>query len=288
MPVHSDVQELLVSLELGRARSPDELAAVAAEIEHAFVDSPELRKMSRPPKGLWKKYLEEVLPLIHLVRWLYPEREVLCQPNLADSGNYDATITFPNGGDVEKLFVEFTYAKDGYEESLRMEVLNDKGQVNMLGELTHWGTKNTGRKIDIRDEVVLRSRTLEKLRRVIIDRMKAKASKKYGLEHILVVVFDDYVGFRSHQDLVELDSSLASEIDLSTLDFGSLYLLGSSGNILRKLQQGVNGGFADPAHYDTPRIQGCLRQESENFFGWTVAGANWKKKATVPPLTSHQ
>jgi hypothetical protein len=64
--------------------------------------------------------------------------------------------------------------------------------------------------------------------------MKAKADKRYGPDHILVVVFDDYVGFRS-DDMADLTSSLASEIDLSKLDFGSLYLLGSSGKTLSEL-----------------------------------------------------
>jgi hypothetical protein len=234
-PVRSKVEELLASLELGRSRTPDEWAAVAAEIERVFVESQELRRMSRPPKGLWKKYLEEILPLIHLAQWLFPGRQdVLCQSNLNDSGNYDAAITFPNNGETTKLFVEFTYAKDGFEDSLRMEVLNDKGSVNMLGEVSHCGTKNTGHRVEIRDEVVSKSRILEKHRRLIIDRLNAKAAKKYGSDHILVIVFDDYAGFRS-EDLANLKSYLASEIDLSALHFKSLFLLGSSGKILSEL-----------------------------------------------------
>jgi hypothetical protein len=135
-----------------------------------------------------------------------------------------------------RLFVEFTYAKDGFEDSLRMEVLNDKGRVNMLGEVSHCGTRNTGHQIEVPDEVVLGSHTLENHRRLIIDRLKAKAAKKYGSDHVLVVVFDDYVGCRSDQDLADLTSYLASEVDLSALDFKSLYLLGSSGKVLSELR----------------------------------------------------
>jgi len=47
-----------------------------------------------------------------------------------------------------------------------------------------------------------------------------------------VVVLDDYVGFRSDQDMADLKSSLAPEVDLLALDFGRLYLLGSSGKVL--------------------------------------------------------
>jgi hypothetical protein len=232
----SKIEELLASLDLGRPRTPDELVAVEAEIRRAFVESQELRKEARPPRGLWKKYLEEVLPLIRLVQQLFPScKDVICQPNLSDSGNYDATLTLPNGEMTTRLFVEFTYAKDGFEDSLRMEVLNNRGRVNLLGEVTHSGTKNTGHQIEVRDQVVLKSHTLEKHRRLVIDRLKGKANKKYGPDHILVVVFDDFAGFRE-QDVADLRSCLASEIDLSTLDFRSIYLLGSLGKILSELR----------------------------------------------------
>ena len=236
-PALDKVEKLLISLELGRARTPDELATLAAEIRRAFLASPELRKMSRPPRSLWKKYVEEVLPLTHLAQHLFSGRQdVRCEPILRDSGNYDAIITFPDGAKTTSLFVEFTCAKDGHEDSLRMEDLNNKGRVNMLGEVTHCGTRNKGRQIEVQDEVVLRSRTLEKHQRLIVNRIKAKARNQYGRDHILVVVFDDDVGFRSEQELADLKSYLALEIDLSALDFRSLYLLGSSGKILSDLQ----------------------------------------------------
>jgi hypothetical protein len=232
----SKVEKLLVSFDLGRARTPNELEAVAAEIGRAFVESPELRKIARPPRGLWKRYIEEVLPLIYLTRWLFPGRlDVRCQPNLADSGNYDAVISFPNGDEIMRLFVEFTYAKDGFEDSLRMEVLNDEGHVNMLGEVIHSGTKHTGHQIEVRDRVALRSDVLERHRHLIVERIRAKANRRYGSNHILVVVFDSFTGPRSDGEMVGLTSNLQSVIDLSGLDFRSLYLLGSSGTIFSEL-----------------------------------------------------
>jgi hypothetical protein len=171
-----------------------------------------------------------------LAEWLSSGRQdILCKPNLDDSANYDAVITFPNGAKITRLFIEFTCAKSGYEDSLRMEVLNNNGRVNMLGEVTHSGTKNTGHRIEVTDEVVPRLRTLEKHRRLIIDRINAKASKKYGPDHILVVVFDDFLSFRTDRDITDLKSAVASETNLSALNFGSLYLLGSSGKTVSKM-----------------------------------------------------
>ncbi len=235
-PVCSKVEELLASLELGRPRTPDELLAVAAEIDRVLGESEELRIMSCPPR-LWKKYIEEVRPLTHLARGLFPGRQdVLCQPNLSDSGNYDAIITFTFEKAPKKLLVEFTYAKDGHEDSLRMKVLNKKVRVNLLVQPRHGGTKNTGHHIEIPDEVVLKSHTLEKHRCLIVGRIKAKANKKYGPEHILVVVFDDLVSFRTDQEMADLKSYVASEICLLALEFRSLYLLGSSGKVLSELR----------------------------------------------------
>jgi hypothetical protein len=234
----SKIEELLDSLDLGRPRSPDGWTAVYAEIERKFGESQELRKMARPPTGLWTKYIKEVLPLTRLAQRWFPERQdVLLEPNLRSSGNYDAVITLPSGKEPTKVFVEFTYPKSGHEDSLRQEVLNEKDRVIgnlLLGDLTYRGTKRTGHHIDIKDDVVPKPCTLQKHRRLIIDGIKAKADKRYGPDHILVVVFDDCAGFRS-DDIADLTSSLASEIDLSTLDFGSLYLLGSSGKTLSEL-----------------------------------------------------
>jgi hypothetical protein len=235
-PVFSRIDALLVSLDLGRERTPDELLVLFDKIRPAFKESQELRKKSPPSHPLRKKYIDEVLPLTHLVQHLFPDdRDVLCQPNLKDSENYDAIINCSGGTNPTRLFVEFTCAIDGRNESLRMKVLNDKGRVNSFGEVKYSGTKNRGHHIEVYDEFVARPYILEKQRRLIIDRIKAKAKKKYSLEHILVVVFDDYVGFSSNSEIAYLKSSIASAIDLPALKFRSLFLLGRSGKTFSEL-----------------------------------------------------
>jgi len=233
------IDAFLASLDLARARTPDELAHLDAEIEQAFAASLELRQEARLTNGhgLWKKYLAEIRPLMLLVKWLYPGRQnVLCKPSLSDKENYDAVISHFGGAEKVNLLVEFTYAKDGYEEHLRMKILNEKGRVNLLAPITPTGTENTGHYIDIDDGTpILKARTLEKHLRLIIDRINKKAQRRYGPDHILVVNFNDSVSFRSDSEIDLLGSSVVSAVDLSTLHVKSLYLLGASGDTFSEL-----------------------------------------------------
>lgn len=235
----SQLDVLISSWDLARTRTPDELADLDAEIEQAFAESLELRKAARSKKGLWKKYLELVRPLGLLARRLFAGcSDVSCEPNLCDSGNHDAVINYPSSSGRKRLFVEFTYAKDGHEEHLRMKVLNDRGQVNLLAPIMSSGTENSGHHIEVpdEDEPVLKDRVLEKQSRIIIDRLKRKGRREYGRDdHILVVVFDDQIGFRTEPEFTLLRSLIENAVDLSTLDFKSVYLLGSWGKVLWEL-----------------------------------------------------
>ena len=228
------IDALLASLDLARIRTPGELADLDAEIDRAFVGSLELRRAGRLKKGLLKKYHEEIRPLGLLTRRLFAGCS--CEPNLRDSGNHDAVIRYPSSPGRTTLFVEFTCAKDGYEEHLRMKVLNDRGRVNLLTPVLSSGTESMGHNIEVLDEAVLRDRVLEKQSRLIIDRLKGKSRREYGRDdHILVVIFDDQIGFRTEPEFTLLRSQIEGAVDLSTLDFKSVYLLGSWGNVLWEL-----------------------------------------------------
>jgi len=68
--------------------------------------------------------------------------------------------------------------------------------------------------------------------KIVENRILSKGEKTYGPNHVLVVVVDDYIPFRTMDDKVVLEDFARSVIGNTKLDFGAVYLLGSSGNYL--------------------------------------------------------
>lgn len=227
-----DPKRILVKSEMARARRPDELAAWVGNIIEQFGSSREAKQYARLGRGLTKRFFEEVLPLNLFVQLFFDCRpDVLCIPNLGNQ-NYDAVVRFTEDTIDREIYIEFTYAKEGYEESLRMEVLNKRGSVNALTEVKVTGSLATGHKIQIPEEAVPREYTLSKNLQLIKQRVKAKSGKDYGLAHYLVVVIDDYLGFQLPKDEPRLRQFVNSELILPALDFSRLYFLGASGQNL--------------------------------------------------------
>jgi hypothetical protein len=227
-----DPKTILTKSEMVRARPPDELAAWIAQISRLFGSSKEAKQYARLGRGFTKRFYEEVRPLGLLVQHLFDSRsDVLCIPNLGNE-NYDAIVRFTEDGVERESYIEFTYAKEGYEESLRMEVLNERGSVNALAEVKVTGTKATGHKIEIPEKAVLRDHTLNKNLSLIKQRVEAKTGKDYGSSHSLVVVIDDYLGFQFPEDETRLRQFVNTELISLELNFSRLYLLGASGKSL--------------------------------------------------------
>jgi hypothetical protein len=231
----SKVKEFFESLELGRPRTPAQLAALLNDVERGFGASEQLRKESgRKGRGrLQTKYFEEIYPLAVLARHLFSDRsDVLCEPNLDDTKSFDAVITIgsPTHCAASKLLVEFTYPKDGQDEERRMQVLSEQGHVSLTARLTVTGTRKTGRHIAVGEDIgERRDERLKKCLRLILNGLDRKASPKYGSVDMLVVVFDDFLGFRKPDELAHLRGSIESSPILSKLNFTNLILLGSSG-----------------------------------------------------------
>lgn len=179
------------------------------------------------PKKLW----EEIRPLGLFARCHYGLRDgVKCTPNLAND-NFDGKIDFDNAS--TSIYVEVTYAKDGYDESLRLEVLTEKGSVNALGRISTSGTNASGRRIvEVENEAVRHEDTRRKALEIVKERILGKSGKAYGPNHILVVVVDDYLPFRTEDDRAVLEEFAKQIVESVTLNFRAVFLLGSTGNYL--------------------------------------------------------
>jgi hypothetical protein len=87
-----------------------------------FGASLEAKTYARSGAPLPKKFYDEIYPLALFVRHeLLDTPDATVTPNL-NNDNFDATISFSGSGGV--LYVEITCAKDGYDESRRMEILS--------------------------------------------------------------------------------------------------------------------------------------------------------------------
>ncbi len=181
------------------------------------------------PKKLW----EEIRPLGLFALYRYGAEGVKCTPNLSND-NYDGKIEFSKSS-IPPIYVELTYAKDGYDEHLRLKVLSSEGTVNALGKITVSGTKASGQKIEVENEAVdhieVRSAALALLK----DRLTGKTNKQYGQTHVLVVVVDDYLSFRTDEDKEVLMKRAQNIVSALKLDFGAVYLMGASGKYCARI-----------------------------------------------------
>lgn len=220
-------ETILNRADMELSRTPRELCdwvdSKAVELSKTKEGKAYARSGALLPKKLW----EEVRPLGLFALCRYGDTGVRCTPNLTND-NYDGKIEFSDPA-ASPVYIEMTYAKDGQDERLRLKVLAKEGNVNALGNITVSGTKASGQTIKVENEAVDHT----DVRRVALDlvkkRLDGKSNKQYGKDHILVVIVDDYLPFRTDEDkevLMRYTQAALSELNLNV---GAVYLLGSSG-----------------------------------------------------------
>jgi hypothetical protein len=193
-------------------------------------ETPAARAFARSGDRLAKKFHDEARPLALFAWCEFGDRsDVKVKPNLGNE-NFDGTISFTDGS---KLFVEITYAKNGYDDSLRMEVQAREGHVNALAPVTVVGTRHSpNRRVQVPNEAVRCDVTRNEHLSYVVNCLKTKAAATYGPRHILVLVVDDYIPFHNEQDVKILDMLVTQLLRSLSLDFGRLVILGASGQLL--------------------------------------------------------
>lgn len=214
-----------------RARTvPEFIAWVTAKCEE-FGATPEAKTYARSGALLPKRFYDEIFPLARFVQQEFEDRgDVLVQPNLGN-GNFDAKVHIGSGSSSKVMFVELTYAKDGYDLSLRLEALEKEGNVALTGPITRVGRRGTlAREVKVRAEAIDHSvRVSEQLTRVE-ERLRAKSGKQYGKNHVLVVAVDDHI-LRDPDDRKSLDKRVQSLLSTLKLDFERVVFVGTGGNL---------------------------------------------------------
>lgn len=181
------------------------------------------------------KFYDEIYPLSVYVKREYSNNsDVVVAPNL-NNDNFDATVTCK---DVpSRVFIEITRAKNGHDESLRMEVLARDGYVPWgdAGPIAGVsGRKETpNRVVKILPKVVDRTDELLAEHFLLVEAtVKAKAGGcQYGKSFILLVIVDVYDHFQTDSDHAKLDSFVRNNLLCTDLDFARLITFGISGKL---------------------------------------------------------
>ena len=216
--------------EMAMARAPTELAAWVTERCERMGESPEAKSYGCSGEIWPKKFFEEVRPLsIYALEKYGNEDGVTVQPNLGNE-NYDGILRLSDGRNV---LVEITSAKDGYSDSLRMEVLEAEGHVNALGPIRVSGRRNSpDREVDVSNDAVNHNKLVGEHMALVAERICAKAKPKYSSEHVLIVTVDDYIPFRPGPDIKRLEGFVRALVKSLPLEFSHVAIVGESGRML--------------------------------------------------------
>lgn len=227
-----DSSHILSRSDMAQPRNPSEFHkwVMAKCSELGATDA--AKAFARSGAVLPKKFYDEVFPLAIFVEREFADRgDVLVQPNL-DNDNFDGQITVGTGRNAKTTFVEITYAKDGYDESLRMEALCRNGHVSLTGPVSSSGRKGwPNRKVHVEDEAISHLAMLENYLTIVRQRLKEKTRSCHGNDHILVVAVDDYLPLRAPPDIDALRSAASSWLSELALDFGRVVFVGIAGNL---------------------------------------------------------
>ena len=228
-----NLQSILTKEEMVIERTPKELAAWVERKLLEFKGFDYLKEYVLLHKGLFKKFYEEVYPLNMFANKLYKERsDVGCTPNL-DNQDFDAVICDYSFSPPHKLMVEFTCAIEYPDEHLRMKYFLEHGHVNVYGELSYTGTKKTGHKIHVENEMIDRDVLLQKnfllIKKAAEQKSVHRKRKKYGRKHELVIFFDDWFLFNPKDDVSVLEKFVKTNVLSIPLNFKAIYVLGLSG-----------------------------------------------------------
>ncbi|NTU50099.1 MAG: hypothetical protein HGA87_04300 [Desulfobulbaceae bacterium] len=220
-------EPILNHADMELSRTPRELCDWVDSIAIELSKTSEGKTYARSGALLPKKFWEEVRPLGLFALCRYGDVGVQCTPNLTND-NYDAKIEFSKPA-TPPVYIEMTYAKNGQDERLRLEVLTKEGNVNALGKITVSGTKASGRTIKVENEAVDHTKVRQTALDLVKERLAGKCKKQYGKNYILVVIVDDYLPFRTDEDKEVLMRYTQAALSELKPDVGAVYLLGSSG-----------------------------------------------------------
>ena len=229
---------ILDASDMAQARTPAEFVAWVKRKGDELSATEEAKVFARSGAMLVKKFYDEIFPLARFVAIEYAGRnDVLVQPNLSND-NFDAHVTLGNCGERQNVFIEVTYAKDGYDLSLRMEVLAREGYVCVTGPVTCSGRKGfPDRRVSVEPFAADHLKALEKYFVLVEKRLRAKTKVQYGKSHILIVAVDDYLVLSEDSDWPRFTAFADALLPKLSLDFSRVVFVGVAGRLFHSLNR---------------------------------------------------
>jgi hypothetical protein len=231
-----DASMILDASDMSAARQVANFVAWVKRKAEELSARPEAKSFARSGAQLPKKFYDVLYPLA-----LFVEHEFTAAPNAVvtpnlGNDNFDATVFF--GDSIDTLYIEITRAKDGYDESLRDEVLTREGSVCVTGPIQ----KVEGRRgapdriVEVENEAISHEVLLRKHLSLVVAAVRAKANRVYGKHHLLLLVIDDYLPFCMESDHRALHALITGALLSFDLDFMRLVVLGISGELVLSYQ----------------------------------------------------
>lgn len=192
-------------------------------------DDDELRKQVYLKTELAKRFYAEVWPLYGLMcakrdAWV----DALIQPMLGDQAGDVLFIT--SDPDLPSL-LEITNAVDGEELHMQMRHLSEQGYTTLTGRVEQ--VMIDGKKtLQIWDEAVERTETVEAMSTLVRARVLKKSEKGYSANTALLIWVEDYGTFKSEKNHAVLRKVVDDTHDTWSKAFSHLYLMMSSNGSL--------------------------------------------------------
>jgi len=219
------------------ARHAEELIAWIESVEDQF------RADDRIEKVLIKAFFEEIRPLGHLAHHKYRGKpSFYLRPKIGNQ-DYDAEIIDTSAGNENITRVEFTSAYRDEDFALRLESLDQHGDVFMIGHVWRNGRKASRGQVHVVPEFEDHQILLDKLLDTIKARVANKLDKPYAANTILAIVFDDSILYRE-TDLPQLHPRFRDIIlsQQALAKFCTVFIIGASGRTCLEF------GETDPTH----------------------------------------
>ena len=114
---------LITKEELEKRRTPSQLQEFVANVRKRVEADSEQLRLGRRKKGLYKEFVDEIVPLADFAPHIYPD-DVFLQPVIGNQG-YDAIVFDNSGAEIDRIEIAKPY--DGKKVSKDNDLLEDRG-----------------------------------------------------------------------------------------------------------------------------------------------------------------